>query len=189
MEEYAYVLDYLPNGIPGGKYDKAEPLVYALGESEFKLFELVAKPNVSINFEDRVYIGKDSAKRDVIDHVKRRVNSDDISSTAHNELEYAVKMIVENDVPKFIAFFNNAGPITLKKHALEELPGLGKKSMLAILDERKKGNFKDFEDLAARVPSVKQPEKLIIARIVLEIEDPNRKRYIFAKDRATERRY
>ena len=50
--------------------------------------------------------------------------------------------------------------------------------MMAILEERKKGNFKDFSDLAERT-GVKNPEKLIVARIVLEISDPERKRYLF----------
>ena len=66
----------------------------------------------------------------------------------------------------------------MRKHLLEELPGLGKKSMTTILEERKKEPFKDFADLAART-GVKNPEKLIAARIVLEIEDPDRKRYLF----------
>ena len=61
---------------------------------------------------------------------------------------------------------------------LEELPGLGKKSMATILEERKKGPFKDFADLTERT-GIKAPEKFIVSRIVLEISDPDRKRYIF----------
>jgi putative nucleotide binding protein len=64
---------------------------------------------------------------------------------------------------------------------LEELPGLGKKSMMAILDEREKEKFKSFEDLTTRVPTVKDPVKLIVARIMLEITDPDRKRYLFVE--------
>lgn len=61
MEEYAYVLDYLPQGTGVSKFDKKEPVVYALGDNEFKLFELVAKTGAVINIGDRVYIGKDAA--------------------------------------------------------------------------------------------------------------------------------
>ena len=68
--------------------------------------------------------------------------------------------------------------ITLRKHMLEELPGLGKKSMNTILEERKKGDFKDFADLTERT-GIKAPEKFISARIVLEISDSDRKRYLF----------
>lgn len=179
MEEYAIVLDYLPQGAPGGSFDRREPLCYAVGDTEFKLFELVAKPNAVINFEDRVYIGKDPSKRTVIDHVKRRVNSDDLTGTASSELEYAVTTVVKNNEARFLKFYNESEALSLRKHMLEELPGLGKKTMTAILDERKKSPFKSFADLAERVPAVKSPEKLIAARILLEITDPNRKRYLF----------
>ena len=180
MEEYAYILDYLPQGLSGGNYSKKEPVCYALGDEEFKLFELVPKANAVINIGDRVFIGKDTAevKRDVIDHVKRRVNFKDLNNNAVAELEYAVTDIVMANQPRFIRFFNEAEAISMRKHLLEELPGLGKKSMTAILDERKKEPFKDFADLATRT-GVKNPEKLIAARIVLEIEDPDRKRYLF----------
>ena len=180
MEEYAYILDYLPQGLPGGGFTKKEPVCYALGDEEFKLFELVPRANAVINIGDRVFIGKDTAevKRDAIDHVKRRINFKDLNNNAAAELEYAVTDIVMANQPRFIRFFNEAEAISMRKHLLEELPGLGKKSMTAILDERKKEPCKDFADLAART-GVKNPEKLIAARIVLEIEDPDRKRYLF----------
>lgn len=79
---------------------------------------------------------------------------------------------------RFVKFFNEAEAISMRKHLLEELPGLGKKSMTAILEERKKGAFKDFADLSERT-NVKAPEKLIVARIMLEIQDSGRKRYLF----------
>src|SRR5207237_9400470 len=58
---------------------------------------------------------------------------------------------------------------------LELLPGLGKKTMWAILEERKKGVFKSFQDLDQRVPSIHHPEKLVAKRIEMEISDPNQK--------------
>lgn len=180
MEEYAYILDYLAQGAPGGgNFGKKEPLCYAVGDEEFKLFELVPKMNAVINIGDRVYIGKDTALRDSIDHVKRRIGSNDLTHGAVAELEYAIDSIVLANQERFVKFFNDAEPISMRKHLLEELPGLGKKTMMAILDERSKnGHFKDLEDLSKRA-SVKNPEKLIAARIVLEITDPSLKRYLF----------
>ncbi len=179
MEEYAYVLDYVSQGV-GGKFDKKEPAVYAVGDSDFKLFELVTKAGAVVNIGDRVYIGKDNSKRTAIDHVKRRIGYDDLSNMAVSELEYSVETAVKANEPRFIKFYNEAGPVTIKKHLLEELPGLGKKTMMAILEERdKNGPFKGYADLTARVSGLKNPEKLIAARIVLEISDPNRKRYLF----------
>ena len=179
MEEYAYILDYLSQGIPSGNFGKKEPLCYALGSEEFKLFELVPKTNVIINIGDCVYIGKDADKRTVVDHVKRRVGPSDLTHGAVAELEYCVSEIVLANQARFIRFFNEAEPISMRKHLLEELPGLGKKTMITILDERSKnGHFKDFKDLSERA-QVKNPEKLIAARIVLELTDNERKRYLF----------
>ena len=180
MEEYAYILDWLPTGAAGGNFGKREPLIYAVGDEEFKLFELVPKAGAQVEIGTRTYIGKDTAdvKRDVVDHVKRRIGFNDLTNNAQTELVYAVDAIVKANQTRFIRFFNEAEGISLRKHMLEELPGLGKKSMNAILEERKKGNFKDFADLSERT-GIKTPEKFITDRIVLEISDPDRKRYIF----------
>ncbi|MBR2254730.1 MAG: DUF655 domain-containing protein [Candidatus Methanomethylophilaceae archaeon] len=179
MEEYAVILDFLAQGTAGGpKYGKREPLAYAVGEKEFRLFELVPKATANILVGDRVFIGRDEGKREVIDHVKRRIGFNDLTSNAASELEYAVVQIVLDDEAKYIQFYNNAEAINLKKHLLEELPGLGKKSVGAILESRKQGPFQSFDDLSARA-GIKNPEKYIAARICLEIQDPDRKRYLF----------
>lgn len=180
MEDYAIILDYLPQGTASGNFGKREPVCYAIGDEEFKLFELVPRADATVTIGDRVFIGKAEGdrKRDVIDHVKRRVNYKDLTNNACAELEYAVTEIVMAKQDRFIRFFNEAEAISMRKHLLEELPGLGKKSMNAILEERKKGNFTDFADLTTRT-GVKTPEKLIAARICLEISDPERKRYLF----------
>ena len=179
MEEFAYILDYLSQGVPTNNFGKKEPLCYALGDDEFKLFELVPKATAVINIGERVYIGKDPVKRTVIDHVKRRVGPSDLTHGAIAELEYCVNEIVLANQSRFIRFFNEAEAISMRKHLLEELPGLGKKTMTAILDDRtKNGPFKDFKDLSERT-QVKNPEKLITARIVLELKDNDMKRYLF----------
>ncbi len=176
MEEYAYILDYLQQGL---SFKNKEPICYAVGDTEFKLFELVPKPNTMIALDDRVYIGKDANLRKEIDHVKRRVGYDELTGTASKELEFVIKDIVMADQARFVKFYNEAGPISIKKHSLEELPGLGKKTVTEILNARKAGPFKDFEDLKARVPMLKDPVKLITDRIVLEISDRERRHYLF----------
>ena len=176
MEEYAYILDYLEAGV---NPSIRESICYAVGDDEFKLFELVPKNNVIINLEDRVYMGKDPKQREQIDHVKRRISYEDLTGTAASELEYVVREIVTSNQDRFIRFYNEAGPISIKKHLLEELPGLGKKTVDEILKARKAGPFKDFDDLKSRVPVLKDPAKLITDRIILEISDHERRHYLF----------
>ncbi len=179
MEEYVRIIDYLPQGMPGGGFSKKEPVCYGIGEEEFKLFELTPKAGSKINMGDRVYVGESRNLRTQIDHIKRRVGFNDLTSTAQSEMEYAVADIVAAHPQRFVRFYNEAGPISMRKHLLEELPGLGKKSMEAIIKEREKGKFKDFQDLTTRVPLVKNPDKLIASRVVQEISDSDMKRYIF----------
>ena len=179
MEDYAHILDYLPQGMPTEKGFKREPVAYALGSQEFKLFELVPRPDAIINLGERVYIGKEPEKRDKIMHVKRRVSFEELSATAQNEMPFVILEIVKLEEQRFIRFYNESQPLTIRQHMLELLPGLGKKTMMAILDERKKGPFTSFEELAKRVPSLKHPDKVIANRILVELNDPSQKYHIF----------
>src|SRR3972149_2129582 len=175
MEDYARTLDYLPQGHPDQSKFRREPLSYALGEDEFKLFELVPKDDANLSVSQKVYIGKDVGLRKEILHVKRRVGFEELTTAAQSEIPYVVQEIVKEKEIKFVGFFNSAQAITTRFHMLELLPGLGKKTMWAILEERKKGPFKTFADLEARVSAVHHPEKLIAKRIEMEISDPMQK--------------
>jgi len=179
LEDYARILDYLPQGHPDRSKYMREPLAYALGEDEFTLVELPPKENAGITGGDRVDIGKDIEKRDVIVHVKRRVGYDELTTAAQNELPFVIGQIVKDKEEKFIRLFNEAQAITTRFHMLELLPGLGKKTMWAILEERKKGPFKNFEDLAKRVSTLRHPDKIIAKRIEMEIANPGEKYHLF----------
>ncbi|MDG6220786.1 MAG: DUF655 domain-containing protein, partial [Candidatus Thermoplasmatota archaeon] len=74
MEDYAYILDYLPQGHMDEKRFHRQPTAYAIGDTEFKLLELTPKDGASILTGDRVYIGKEADRREKILHVKRRVH-------------------------------------------------------------------------------------------------------------------
>ena len=179
MEDYAHILDYLPQGLPAERGFRHEPLAYALGEIEFKLFELVPKPNVQITIGERVYIGKEAEQRDKIAHVKRRVGYEELTAAAHAELPFVIADVAKQNEVRFVQFFNEAQAITTRFHMLELLPGLGKKTMWAIVEEKKKGPFKSFEDIAKRVASFRHPEKVIAKRIEMELSDPTQKYHIF----------
>lgn len=179
MEDYAYILDYLPNGRADKKGFRREPISYALGESEFKLFELTPKDNIGLTVGDRVYIGKDVDRRTEILHVKRRVRYDDLTNAAMSELPFIIMQIVKERESEFIKFYNEARAITTRFHMLELLPGLGKKSMWSIIEERKKKPFESFTDLEERVSSVHHPDKLIAKRIEAELAEAEQKYHLF----------
>ncbi|MCD6481583.1 MAG: DUF655 domain-containing protein [Thermoplasmata archaeon] len=178
MEDYVYILDYLPTGRVG---HRRGAIAYGIGESQFTLLELIPKPDVTLSIGERIYVGKELEKREKIAKVKGRVNYDDLTPTAHGEMLYVIQEIVEKNEDRFVKFFNEAPAITTRFHSLELLPGLGKKTMLEILDERKKQPFKSFEDIKNRVKSIHAPEKIIAKRILDELENPNEKYRLFTR--------
>lgn len=180
MEDFAYILDYLETGSPGYKGYKKEPIAYSIGEGEFKILELIPKPGVLLQIGERVYIGKEMDKREKIAHVKRRIGYNMLTKNAQMELFYALLTIVKSQEKRFVDFYNNASPISTRFHSLELLPGLGKKSLQSIVEERKKKSFESFEDIAQR-SMIKQPEKYIAKRIELELSDNTQKYYLFVK--------
>ncbi len=179
MEDHARILDYIPQGLPDEKSFKREPVAYAIGEDEFKLFELIPKPDASLTFGDRIYIGKETEQRKEILHVKRRISHTDLTHAARSELPFIILEIVNEKEERFIQFFNESQAITTRFHMLELLPGLGKKTMWSILDERKKNKFAGFKDLEERVPTLHHPDKLIAHRIENELADPIQKYRLF----------
>ncbi len=179
MEDYAYVLDFLPHGRPDAKRYQSSPIAYGIGDREFKLLELIPKDDAMIQIGDRVYIGKDLELRDRILHVKRRIGFKDLTGAAQSELAFILEQVINDEEPRFIEFINNAHWISTRYHMLEILPGLGKKTLKQILEERKREKFKDFEDLIERVPSVRHPQHLIAKRIEQELSDAHQKYRLF----------
>lgn len=168
-EEIAIVLDFLPNGYPFDKtpMHKKNPIAQAIGKQYFTLLELVPKKGIFLQPYEEVYIGE--GKREKIHHIVGKLNVDKLTGTARTELEFVIKDLVKKNEANFIKFFNDAKPLTTRMHQLELLPGLGKKHMWEIIEERKDKPFENFEDLKKRVKLMPDPEKAIVKRILAEL--------------------
>ncbi len=171
-DEYVIVLDFLPRGKAGDR--KAEPIAQAVGEKYFNLLEVVIKEDVKVKPGDRLYIGNE--KREEVKYIKSRIGYKELTNFARAELEHVIKNIIEKDEKRFANFFNIAGPITTRLHSLELLPGIGKKHMWEIIKNRKQKQFENFDDLRARVAMLPEPKKMIVKRIIEELEGKDRYR-------------
>jgi len=169
-EEYAIVLDYLPNGYP--LEGKMMAMAQALGESSLVLLELIPRRGIALEQGERVYIGE--GKRDKIYYILGRLKKDKITERAKEELLKFIEKIVKEREKEFVDFFNNAEPINKKIHQIELLPGLGKKYVKEILNERPSGEFKSFDDLKKRIQNLPFPEKAIEKRIFQELTEDER---------------
>jgi len=171
-EDYGVLLDYLPQGYPTEKGFKRTPIVQLLGETHFSLLEAI--PRGALTSHERVFIGKGNRKK--INHIKRRLAYDDLTSSAKVELPYVVEEVVERFEERFVEFYNTSRPITIRYHQLELLSGVGKKLMNEILNQRRKEKFSGFDDIKKRIPSIPDPKKMIAKRIALEIKGEDKYR-------------
>ena len=177
---YAVVLDYFPHGRSDDnrpQYQK-EPLAYALTEDSFDLLALTLTDEADINIVDRVAV--DPPDDTAIDTVEE-IEFDELSSSAVSELEYAIEAIINDDEQRFVDFYNDAQPISLRLHQLNLLPGIGKKLRNKVIDERKRGPFESFEELSERVGGLHSPKEVIVDRIIEELRDDDLKYKIFVR--------
>src|SRR4030043_1123878 len=121
-EEYAIVLEYLPNGYPLEK--KMMPIAQAVGESNLVLLELVPRRGVTLEIGERVYIGE--GKRDKIYYILGRLHREKLTETAKNQLQEFIKNTIKSREGEFIEFFNKSEAINKRVHQIELLPGFGK---------------------------------------------------------------
>lgn len=170
-EEYAIVLEYLPNGYPLER--KMLPVIQAIGKENLSLLELVPRRGFDFEAGEEVYIGE--GKREKIYYILGRLSREKMTESAKNQLEEFIHKLVEEKEEKYVDFFNKSDAINKRMHQIELLPGLGKKHMQEILKIRVEKNFESFDEIRKRVPNLPDPQKVIERRIFKEIT--NRERY------------
>jgi putative nucleotide binding protein len=175
----AVVLDFLAHGRAEDdrpQYEK-EPIVYALDREDFSLYEAILSEDADVSIGDTVPMDRSDERFERVGTVEY----EDLPGGAQSELDYAVEDIVDAEEQRFVDFYNDAQPITLRLHQLNLLPGIGKKLRNAILDERKRGPFESFEDLEERVSGLHNPREVVVERILEEIQEDDLKYRTFAR--------
>ena len=176
--ETAVVLDFLAHGRSEDdrpQYQK-EPLAYVIDTDDFALYELVLEQNSNISIGDSLDLDE---MEGLIQN--RQVTYDDLPSGAVSELDYAIVEIVEADERRFVDFYNEAQPITLRLHQLNLLPGIGKKLRNNVLDQRKRKPFESFEELEERIDGLHDPKQVLVDRILEELQEEDLKYRVFVR--------
>lgn len=177
-EEKAIILDFLPNGyhFDTRPMHMKTPIAQAVGKDHLILLELVPRKGIFLQPNEEVYMGE--GKRDKIHHIIGRILFSKLTETAKITLEQVISDTVKSNESKFVDFFNKAQPINTRRHQIELIPGIGKKHMWEIIEERDKRPFENFHDIKSRVKLLPDPEKSVIKRIMLELKSED-KHYIF----------
>lgn len=178
-EENCIVLDFLPNGYPDRRH--AEPIAQAIGTTFFTLLELVPRDGISLSTEETIYIGE--GKRDKIKFIKGQMDYDDLTNVAQSELPVIIEKIVRDNEKRFVDFFNKATVVTPRMHQFQLLPGVGKKHMQDILEERRKKPFESFADILTRVKLFPDPVKTVVRRVQEELQNEEKYYLFVAKKR------
>ncbi|MGC2034241.1 MAG: DUF655 domain-containing protein [Thermoplasmata archaeon] len=168
----------MPTGRQTERGYHREPVALAIGESDLKLLEVVPRSGANMTPGARIALLPVGTSPPDIDHVRRRVGYEDLTSAARTELAPALEKIVRANAPRYLRFFNEAPAVSRRFHLLELLPGIGKKTMQAILDERRRAPFASFEEIDSRL-HLHNPERLIVGRIEQELSGVDDKYRLF----------
>ena len=176
----AVLLDVLPTGRPDDDrpQSRKSPVAYGLDAESFALYELSLGDDPDLSVGDRVAVDGPAVGR------YRAVSFDDLTRNAAAEIEYAVEAIVDADEDRFVDFYTEAEPVTLRLHRLDLLPGIGETLRNNVLDARKRGPFESFADIESRVSGLHRPREVIVDRIVDEIREDGLKHRSFVEREA-----
>ena len=182
-EDFAYVLDVFPASeyraqAPNIIVHRNEFVAQLLGEEFFTLLEAAVPRDHKPAVGSRIYIGKD-VPRSIL-RILRRINYEDLTASSRMILENVILKILEENEKRFINFFNSARPVTPRMHALELIPGIGKKIAMKIISERSVKPFESYEDLRKR-GGVQDPVKALAQRILEELSNPEEKYRLFVR--------
>lgn len=176
-EENGIVLDFLQHGHLNDP--SRRPVAQIIGVDHLSLLEVAPKKGVFLKPLEKVYVGAD--KRDKVHHITKKINYEDLTETAKVTLKEIIKDKLKSQVDKVLELFNKAGPISTRQHQLELIPGIGKKHMWSIIEEREKKPFKDLKELKERVPSIPDPMKAVTKRAIEEIEGMDKHKIILPR--------
>lgn len=95
------------------------------------------------------------------------ISYEDLSPTARDNLRGAIERIVKEREKEFVQFFNIAEPINVRLHAIELLPGIGKKTLRRVLQYRVHKPFESFDEVHSIIKV--DPVNSLVEKILEEI--------------------
>jgi Predicted RNA-binding protein len=171
-DEYAYVLEYLPYGLAGSK--DRRPSAIILTDSLGLLLVALKKESKPLEAGLRVYIGEN--KREEVHHIIERISPDKLSENGMLLLREKIKENVLQNEKKYIEVIDKIGPVNVRLHALSLIPGIGKKMVQKVIEEREKRPFESYQEMEQRVGSSYNVAKSIEDRIIEEMENKDKYR-------------
>ncbi len=145
-------------------------VVHCLTEKKLYLIKVRSVPGVGpLSPGHRLSMATDGDDAE-ISMVLSRDRFRELPNPAKLALVEVVKTILTDNPAPAITFYNRAGPVSLKFHAFQMLPGVGPQKARQMLKSRTSMGWDTFEEVdeACAINSL----QLIAERLVEELEDP-----------------
>ncbi len=93
----------------------------------------------------------------------------DLSGSSQQELVASLSASISSEPERHLSFYNSAGPMSLKFHAFQLLPGIGNSKAIQMVQKRGGSGWNSFEEVDddCGIESV----RLLAERYVKEMED------------------
>lgn len=160
--------------LPPETTDDTERRIQGITTERFRLLESTHSAAPTVTPDDRVAVTTTDS-----DPTTRQLTYEALSHDAQDRLEPTIESIITQNEQRFIGFYNDAQPISLRRHQLDLLPTIGEGRREAIMRERERRPFEDFTDLETRVDGLTTPHAILAERIITEHRSENVKYALF----------
>ena len=104
-----------------------------------------------------------------VDHIVGPCNGEKLNETIRGQLTDVLTTMIKQSPTPHLGFYQRAGPLNLKIHAFQLLPGVGKRIANEMQRARDMGDWSNFENIEADVGF--DPARSLAVRYVEEFAD------------------
>jgi putative nucleotide binding protein len=155
--------------LPPETTDDDERRIQGIGTDHFTLLEGTLHDDTTVAPGERVALTDDEQGPHAA--VTQRLTYETLSQDAQDRLKATVESIIVANEQRFIDYYNDAQSISLRRHQLDLLPGIAESRRNAIIRQRERQPFADFDDLAARIERLRDPHASLAERVLTELQD------------------
>jgi len=157
-ETHARVLDH---------GSKGPEMIIAITERDLRISRLKAVQGTELKFlGDRIAIDSSS---EIISEIIGLTRITSLSPTVLEELPKVIASMLQDSPERCLGFYNRAGPLSLKMHSYELLPGIGSKKAQEMVETRGRVGWTELSalDEACGIDSA----NLLANRLIEEMND------------------
>jgi len=154
------------------EHDTKDNVATVMAERSLVFVRAKIKPEVNMMMPNhRINIGTDKAARPEVLHFIGMARLDRMTNMARSDLPLVVQLFIEEHAQHFVdAFYNRAGPLSIKQHSFELLPDVGSVKAKNMVKAREQvGVFASMDELNAQCRI--NGAELLARRFVQELED------------------